>query len=196
MTQNNCKEFCLIEVRVPLRPPSTAVPHVPDVRTITRFSKRSIDQTTGKKNRSVETSHKQRRRVKTLQMTVTMIHEGETMKQMSWSTCPVTVVLSKQATHAPRLTLQTLAPCWAKKSSQKSGIISDGAKSGPCGPDVHGAADDADFTRRNPIRSAPHGDRLDLALVGRQPFGILPLGELSIPKSGHTAAKGSDHVVL
>ena len=37
---------------------STAVPHVPDVRTITRPSKRSIDvtQTTGKKNRSIETA--------------------------------------------------------------------------------------------------------------------------------------------
>ena len=31
------------------------------------------------------------------------------MKQLSGSTCPVTVVLSKQATHAPRLTLQTQA---------------------------------------------------------------------------------------
>ena len=47
---------------------------------------------------------------------MTMMHEGETMKQKSGSTCPVPVVLSKQATHAPRLTVQTLAPCWAKKS--------------------------------------------------------------------------------
>ena len=70
------------------------------------------------------------------------------------------------------------------------------SKSGPCGPDVHGATDDADFSRRNPIRSVPHGDRLDLALVGRRPFEILPLVELSFLKSGHTAATGSDHVVL
>ena len=67
-------------------------------------------------------------------------------------------------------------------------------KSGPCGPNVHGPADDADFSRRVPVRSAPHEDRL--ALVGRRPFEILPLGELSISKSGHTAATGSDHVVL
>ena len=64
------------------------------------------------------------------------------------------------------------------------------SKSGPCGPDVHGPADDADFSRRIPIRPAPHGDGLDLALVGRRPFEILPLGELSIIKSGHTAATG------
>ena len=31
------------------------------------------------------------------------------MKQMSGSTCPVTVVLSKQATHAPRLKAHTAA---------------------------------------------------------------------------------------
>ena len=43
------------------------------------------------------------------------------------------------------------------------------SKSGPCGPDVHGAADDTDFSR----------DRLDLAHVVRWPFEILPLGELS-----------------
>ena len=70
------------------------------------------------------------------------------------------------------------------------------SKSGPCGPDVHGPADDADFSRRIPIRPAPHGNRLDLALVGRRPFEILTFGELSIQKSGHTAATGSDHVVL
>ena len=43
--------------------------------------------------------------VKTLQMTMTLMREGETMKQ-SGSTCPVTVVLSMQATHAPRLKTQ------------------------------------------------------------------------------------------
>ena len=41
--------------------------------------------------------------VRTLQMTMTMTREGETMIQMFGSTCLVTVVLSKQATHAPRL---------------------------------------------------------------------------------------------
>ena len=46
-------------------------------------------------------------RVKTLQMTMTMMREGETMKQMSGSTCPVTVVLSKRA--APRLKAHTSA---------------------------------------------------------------------------------------
>ena len=40
------------------------------------------------------------------------------------------------------------------------------SKSGPCGPDVHGLADDADFSHRVPIRSAPHGDRLALRLSG------------------------------
>ena len=35
-----------------------------------------------------------------------------------------------------------------------------------------------------------------LRLLSRPPFEILPLGELSILKSGHTAATGSDHVVL
>ena len=58
------------------------------------------------------------------------------------------------------------------------------SKSGPCGPDVHGPADDGGFPRRIPTRSAPHGDRLNLALVGRRPFEILPLGELSMLKSG------------
>ena len=47
--------------------------------------------------------------VKTLQMTMTVIREVETMKQMSGSTCPVTVVLSKQATRAPRLKAHTTA---------------------------------------------------------------------------------------
>ena len=47
--------------------------------------------------------------VKTLQMTMTMIRDVETMKQMSGSTCPVTAVLSKQATHAPRLKAHTTA---------------------------------------------------------------------------------------
>ena len=109
----------------------------------------------------------------------------------------MTVVLSKQATHAPRLTLQTPAPCRAKKSKNKNAVTFQmGSKSGGCGPDVHGSADDADFSRRIPNRSTPHGDRLDLALVGRWPFEILPLGELSIRKSGHKAATGSDHVVL
>ena len=36
-----------------------------------------------------------------------------------------------------------------------------------------------------------HTNRLDLELVGRPPFGILPLGELSTLKSGHTAANAS-----
>ena len=43
------------------------------------------------------------------------------MKQMSGGT--VTVVLSKQATHAPRLTLHALAPCRARVPP-KCGIIS------------------------------------------------------------------------
>ena len=47
--------------------------------------------------------------VKTLQMTMTLMREGETMKQVSGGTCPVTVVLSKRATHAPRLKAHTTA---------------------------------------------------------------------------------------
>ena len=45
---------------------STAVPHVPEVRTITRFSNCSINkaQTTGKKNRSIQTTHNQKARVR------------------------------------------------------------------------------------------------------------------------------------
>ena len=45
---------------------STAVPHVPDVRTITRFNKCSINksQTKRKKNRSIQTSHEQNGRVR------------------------------------------------------------------------------------------------------------------------------------
>ena len=126
--------------------------------------------------RSVQTSHKQRRCVKTLQMTMTMTCEVETMKQVSSGTCHVTVVLSKQATHAPRLTLQTPRPCRAIKSSQNAVSFQMESKSSPCGPGVHGPAGDADFSRRIPIQSAPHGDRLDLALVGRRPFEILPRG--------------------
>ena len=93
MTQNNCA--ALSECERPIFEPTRmrgaekednnvngvvcTVPHVPDVGPITRFSKRSIDetQTTGKKNRSIETSHKQRRCVKTLQMTMTTIHERD-----------------------------------------------------------------------------------------------------------------------
>ena len=41
------------------------------------------------------------------------------MKQVSGGTWPVTVVLSKQATHAPWLTLQTPAPCRAKESKKQ-----------------------------------------------------------------------------
>ena len=126
---------------------------------------------------------------------MTMIHEGEIMKQMSGGTCPVKVVLSKQATHAPRLT-PTNAGALPGESPKHAVSFQMESKSGPCGPDVHGPADDADFSSRIPIRSAPHGDRLDLGLVGRQPFEILPLGELSILKSRHTAATGSDHVAL
>ena len=105
------------------------------------------------------------------------------MKQKSRGTCPVSVVLSKQAAHAPRLTQQTPAPCRAKKSKNKNAeSFQMESKSGPCGPDVDGPADDADLSCKIPIRSAPHGDRLDLALVGRRPFEILPLGELSVLK--------------
>ena len=61
-------------------------------------------------------------------------------------TSPVTVVLSEQATHARRLALQTPAPCQPKKTSKKSGINSDGVQVRPMRPDVHGPADDADFS--------------------------------------------------
>ena len=82
------------------------------------------------------------------------------------------------------------------KSLKNAVLFQMESKSGPCGPGVHGPTDDADFSRRIPTRSAPHGHRLDLALVGRRPFEIFPLVELSFLKSGHTAATGSDHVVL
>ena len=63
------------------------------------------------------------------------------------------------------------------------------SQSGLREPHVHGPADDADFSRRIPIRSAPHGDWLDLSLVGRRPFEILPLWKKITKKSYHTAAR-------
>ena len=91
---------------------------------------------------------------------------------------------------------QMLAPCRVKNSLKNAVSFQMESESGPCGLDVHGPADDADFSRRIPIRQTPHGDGLDLALVGRRPFEILPLGELSMFINGHMAATGSDHVVL
>ena len=129
-------------------------------------------------------------------MTMTTIHEGETIKQMSGGTCPVTVVLPKQATHAPKAHTTNAGALPGQKVKKNAVSFQMESKSGPCGPDVHGPADDAGFLRKILVRSAPHGDRLDLALVGRRPFDILTLGELSILKSGHTAATGSYHVVL
>ena len=61
-----------------------------------------------------------------------------------------------------------------QKVRQKCGIIPDGVHVQPMRPDVHGLADDADFSHRIPFRSAPHD---------RRPFEILPLGELSMLKS-------------
>ena len=104
---------------------------------------------------------------------MTMIHEGESRNQVSGSTCRMTAVLSEQATHARRLTL-TPAPCGAKESPTDVVLFQTESKSGPSGPGVHGPADDADLSRRIPIRPAPHGDRLDLAHVGRRPFEIFP----------------------
>ena len=113
------------------------------------------------------------------------------MKQMSGGTCPVTVVLSKQATHAPRLTLKTQAPCRAKVLPNAVSFQME-SKSGPCRPDVHGLA----MTQTSPTEFQSDRRHTETDSTLRLPFEILPLGELAKLKSGHTAATGSDHVVL
>ena len=108
--------------------------------------------------------------VKTLQMTVTMIHEGETMKQMSWSTCPVTVVLSKAGNPCPKAHTTNAGALPGQKVPplQKNPVsFQMESKSGPCGLDVHGHADDADFTKQksNPVGAHAETD-LTLRLSG------------------------------
>ena len=115
--------------------------------------------------------------VNTLQMTMTMIHEGEIMKQMSGGACPVTVVLSKQATHAPRLTLQTLALPGPKSPKQMRYHFRWSPSP---------ARADVTFTDLSMTQASPR----------RRLFWILPLEEVSILENVRTAATGSDHVVL
>ena len=133
--------------------------------------------------------------VKILQMTLTMIHEEETMKQMSGGHMPRDGSARQSRQRMPQGSHYKRRRLAGPKSLKNAVSFQMESKSGPCGPGVHGPTDDADFSRRIPNRSAPHGDQLDLALVGRR-FEIFPLVELSFLKSGHTAAKGSDHVVL
>ena len=65
--------------------------------------------------------------VKTLQMTMTTTHSAKVIEQTSGDPCPVARVLSKQATHAPRLILPrrpSAATSVRTKKSRKKRLIS------------------------------------------------------------------------
>ena len=122
-------------------------------------------------------------------MTMTTTHSGKIIERTPGVTCStdmnavVMTLRKKQAVKHRRLASQKKNTDTAQRNHYRWG-----SQSGPREPDVHGPADDADFSRTIPIQSAPHGDRLDLALVGRRPshFGSFPTNP---KKTCHTAAR-------
>ena len=60
---------------------------------------------------------------------------------------------------------------------KKRDVNSDGVQVRPTRPDVYGPTDDAGFLTAEFQSGDPLGDDLDLQIVDRRPFEILPLGE-------------------